>query len=250
MIETKEKHLQSSNPLKWLICILFTSQDSLCFLRMLMEAKLTSTSFASSPRKTWMVHLYNVDNRDDAFAGWWWWAFQPSTSSLNCLLVKRTPAQNPSKLYLENLKIFVIWKPENICYLKTWKYLFFENLAIFVLLIVDPLSESCRGVNIKFDLSKEFPRKTHFWPFEKVFGVEITPCQEIDTGVLQQQVLVILSLQCIGYCPISNSGLTVRIIVMINFIIIIIVTDKALTGEVKIVISATDSLKQSLCLSK
>ena len=125
VIETKEKHLQSSNPLKWLICILFTSQDSLCFLRMLMEAKLTSTSFASSPRKTWMVHLYNVDNRDDAFAGWWWWAFQPSTSSLNCLLVKRTPAQNPSKLYLENLKIFVIWKPENICSLKTWQYLFY-----------------------------------------------------------------------------------------------------------------------------
>ena len=35
---------------------------------------------------------------------------KPSTSSLNFLLVKRTPAQNPSKLYLENLKILALLK--------------------------------------------------------------------------------------------------------------------------------------------
>ena len=33
-----------------------------------MTQKITSAALASSPRKTWKIHLFNVDNSNDAFA--------------------------------------------------------------------------------------------------------------------------------------------------------------------------------------
>ena len=79
------------------------------------KSDLTSASFTSPPSETCRIKINMPCYCMTSYRGWCsiWSTLndkvkvierQPRTSSSNCLLVKRTPAQKPSKLYLENLR--------------------------------------------------------------------------------------------------------------------------------------------------